>query len=637
MIPRLVVGGAALTLGGLLILGGCDPGSEEVTGLSPDAPLADISDAPRVEISSPSNGTTVLPGTVLIEGRTRERGNDLLRTDLWIASERWGEGEIVMTTTREGNWSYPWNTEGLYGGSYLVTAVAHDAEGWSTSASVSLTLDAPLRPERPRLAALTLDRDSIIAGESTGGTVVLEFPAIDDSSAVTVRSLPFHPNHVEIEPQVIRIPQGDSTGRFTVTGLAVAEPLRVPIEGVTGLGQDWQTDFLWILPAGVTMDSLTLDPSLVRSGETSQGTVRLTGPAPDGGAEVELASQNTSIATVPPTVTVAAGQITGTFTIATHTVAAPTGVNIEAVYGGVLRFARLVVDRPAPGGGQLASLTIDPDIVVGGTAAQGTVTLGAAADGDTQVALSSSNPSVATVPSAVTVLAGQTAATFTVTTLPNNTGQGQFSWISGEAGGVERGASITTTGAPSGPSIVSVEIVPSALGGGGPATGFVAFDGPLTDGVQVSLTSSDPETVQVPAQALWTWSPGVRAFEVSTSPVASSTQVTITATACCGGVGTASGTMTVNIGPTPAPDVVGVTRARLRNGVLQVRATSTSQTALLTVFVKGSQTGNDIAIAGMQHVGNGRYEVDRPWINAPAPDELEVRSNLGGSDTARVR
>jgi hypothetical protein len=97
----------------------------------------------------------------------------------------------------------------------------------------------------------------------------------------------------------------------------------------------------------------------------------------------------------------------------------------------------------------------------------------------------------------------------------------------------------------------------------------------------------------------------------------------------------------------PAPELVRsgetsqatvrLTRARFRNGILEVRAESTSETALLTVFITGSQTGNDIAIAGMRHMGGGRYEVERPWINAPAPDELEVRSNLGGRDTARVR
>jgi hypothetical protein len=637
---RVPAVGVTIAICSLLVLMSCDQGAQELTGPSPDdSPLADLTGAPRVEINTPESGATVSPGLVRIEGRTRERGNDLLRTDLWIIPEICCLSEIVFTTTREGTWSFDWDTRELYGGRYGIMAVAHDTEGWSTSASVSVTLDAPGRPERPRIVSLVLERDTLVAGESMGGTVTLEYPAIDDSSSVTVRTLPFHPRNVELVPQRIEIPMGDSVGHFTVTALPVAEPDHVPINGVTGIheGDFGQTDFVWIMPAGVTMDSVLLDPTLVLSGETSQGTARLTGPAPEGGAVVELESSDPEVAMVPPTVTVPAGQTAASFTINTGTVSVGTGVFIRGTYGGVLRSARLIVDRPAAAGGQLSSLTIEPDIVVGGNPAQGTVTLGGAVDGDTEVTLSSTDTSVATVPPSVTVPAGQTSATFTITTLPNNTGEGQFSWISGQAGGVERGASITTTGAPSGPTIASVEIVPATLGGGGPATGFVTFSSPPTDGGQVSLTSSHPDVVQVPSSATWSWSEGVRAFPVTTSPVASNTQVTITATACCGAGGEATGTVTVTTGPPPPPDNVGITRARFRDGILEVRATSTSTTALLTVFIQGSQTGSDIAIMGLRHIGDGRYEGERPWTQAPVPDEVEVRSNLGGSATDRVR
>jgi hypothetical protein len=87
---------------------------------------------------------------------------------------------------------------------------------------------------------------------------------------------------------------------------------------------------------------------------------------------------------------------------------------------------RLIVDRPAPSGGQLSSLTIEPDQVVGGDPALGTVTLGGPVDVNTEVTLISTDPSGATVPSSVTVPAGQTGATFTITTLPNNTDVGQW-------------------------------------------------------------------------------------------------------------------------------------------------------------------------------------------------------------------
>jgi hypothetical protein len=66
----------------------------------------------------------------------------------------------------------------------------------------------------------------------------------------------------------------------------------------------------------------------------------------------------------------------------------------------------------------LVSLTLNASTVTSGTSVQGTVTLGqAAAAGGVVVTLSSTNPSVASVPSSVTVPAGQFSANFTVTTL----------------------------------------------------------------------------------------------------------------------------------------------------------------------------------------------------------------------------
>ncbi|MCW5941137.1 MAG: proprotein convertase P-domain-containing protein [Fimbriimonadaceae bacterium] len=65
----------------------------------------------------------------------------------------------------------------------------------------------------------------------------------------------------------------------------------------------------------------------------------------------------------------------------------------------------------------LSSLTLNPTTVEGGQTSTGTVTLiNAAPAGGALVALSSGNTSVATVPANVTVPAGQTSATFTVTT-----------------------------------------------------------------------------------------------------------------------------------------------------------------------------------------------------------------------------
>lgn len=90
----------------------------------------------------------------------------------------------------------------------------------------------------------------------------------------------------------------------------------------------------------------------------------------------------------------------------------------------------------------LSSLTLSASTVVGGTPVTGTVALTSAApSGGTVVSLSSNNTVAATVPESVTVAAGATGASFTVTTKPVQ--NSQSSTIIGTAGGVTRSSTLT--------------------------------------------------------------------------------------------------------------------------------------------------------------------------------------------------
>ncbi|PYV11686.1 MAG: hypothetical protein DMG23_03555 [Acidobacteria bacterium] len=93
----------------------------------------------------------------------------------------------------------------------------------------------------------------------------------------------------------------------------------------------------------------------------------------------------------------------------------------------------------------VSSLTLSPTSVVGGVqSSTGTVTLnGPAPAGGAQVLLSSSNTGAATVPSNVTVPAGATSATFTVSTSPVSSSTSVA--ISGSYNGSTRTASLTVT------------------------------------------------------------------------------------------------------------------------------------------------------------------------------------------------
>lgn len=97
---------------------------------------------------------------------------------------------------------------------------------------------------------------------------------------------------------------------------------------------------------------------------------------------------------------------------------------------------------PPPADAALSALTLSPNTVTGGNAVTGTVTLTAAAPtGGFVVSLSSNNPGLAGVPPSVTVAAGATRASFTVTTTVVTSSQ--FATITASAGGVSRSAVLT--------------------------------------------------------------------------------------------------------------------------------------------------------------------------------------------------
>jgi hypothetical protein len=109
----------------------------------------------------------------------------------------------------------------------------------------------------------------------------------------------------------------------------------------------------------------------------------------------------------------------------------------------VSRTASLTVTPPAPAG-TLASLTLNPTTVDGGDDSIGTVTLSAPAPaGGAVVNLSSSNNSDASVPSSVTIPAGSTSRTFTVST--DRVDRTTTVTITATRGGVTKTANLTIT------------------------------------------------------------------------------------------------------------------------------------------------------------------------------------------------
>jgi hypothetical protein len=94
--------------------------------------------------------------------------------------------------------------------------------------------------------------------------------------------------------------------------------------------------------SAVSLTSIALNPTTVKGGTSSQGTVTLSGPAAAGGAVVKLAS-NKNAARVPANVTILEGAASATFTVKTKVASGRNIATISASYGGVVITAKLTL------------------------------------------------------------------------------------------------------------------------------------------------------------------------------------------------------------------------------------------------------------------------------------------------------
>src|SRR5262249_11778986 len=144
-------------------------------------------------------------------------------------------------------------------------------------------------------------------------------------------------------------------------------------------------------------------------------------------------------------------------------VAASASAAVSGVYAGVTKVGSLSVTPPA-----LASVSMNPASLLGGVSSTGTVSLSGPAPVGGAVVTLTDDSAAANTPASVTVSAGQTAATFTVSTtavavVTNVT-------ISGSFNGTQSGVLTLNPG-----GLVSVSMNPTSVNGGSSSTGTVTL------------------------------------------------------------------------------------------------------------------------------------------------------------------
>lgn len=160
---------------------------------------------------------------------------------------------------------------------------------------------------------------------------------------------------------------------------------------------------------------------------------------------VALSSSNPAVVTVPATVTVPAGVNSYVAFVSTSAVTTTTTAVIAATYNGMTVTATMTATppspQPTPG---LDLIFLDPsNVQMGTTRTSATLYLSTLApSGGADVRLSSSNPSIATVPPSVTVPANSSTGAFDVTIGRSASGSAT---ITATYGGVTRSAVLTVS------------------------------------------------------------------------------------------------------------------------------------------------------------------------------------------------
>jgi hypothetical protein len=494
---------SALTLGSLSVAGGATVNGNKVTLNGPAA----APNGTAVALSSSDPSVASVPPSVTVAA-----------------------GATVSPT-------FPITTTGVN----AVTTVAITATLNGVSRTVNLTVN-PVS-----LSSITLGATSATGGTTVANNkVTLTGPA--GPAGVTVLLSSSDPSIAAV-PASISVAAGTAVSPvFNITTSAVAAA--TPVTITADLNGTVRSVVLTVNPVSIT--SVTLASSSNPGGVTLTGNrVNLSGPAPASGFTVTLGTSDSSVATVPNTITITAGATQGTFAITTFSVAASTPVTITATANGITRSTSLTVTPVA-----LISLTLGSSSAVGGTAVTGNrVTLnGPAGPNGLTVVVTTSDSNVATAAD-VTIPAGATQATFAIGT--SYVSSASTVTITATYNGISRSANLTVNPV----SLLSVTLPSGSTVGGVQVTGTATLSGFAPPaGITVVLGTSDSSLATVPASVSIAGGAKQATFPITTYNVTATTPVTI--------LGTYSGVtrqVNLNLNPT-APSSISLSATSVVGG-----------------------------------------------------------------------
>ncbi|MGC3988231.1 MAG: Calx-beta domain-containing protein [Chthoniobacteraceae bacterium] len=251
--------------------------------------------------------------------------------------------------------------------------------------------------------------------------------------------------------------------------------------------------------SSATSITVTVPTSVVEGASSASGTITVSS-AVAADTTIKLRATDPNQLTVPATVTIPAGQTSADFTFSVPDDTVLNGDRwdvISATADGYLRGGSAAVEIQD---NETATLKVSAPVTVGeGSGSfQGTVSVYPVPSSDIIVPLSSSDPTALQVPSTVIISAGQSVATFTAKVIDDHKINGLHSatitahvdnWTDGSA---------TVNIADNENRYLSTWFSYSVVEGG-TISATVYISGTLPSDLVISLTSSDPSRLSVPA------------------------------------------------------------------------------------------------------------------------------------------
>lgn len=244
--------------------------------------------------------------------------------------------------------------------------------------------------------------------------------------------------------------------------------------------------------AGPFVNSINFNPGTVLVGQKCTTSVTLSGAAPSGGATVALTSSNSSLASVPASVSVGAGTLTSpSFTITAGSVSGITTVTLSATLNGLTTNGTLTI-RPSSAG-----ILLPQSSVIGGTILAGvTVALDQATPTAISVRLTSDNAAAALPPFASIAAGASFSPPFLVSTAVVSSTT--VANLSSTVNGIKKTVALTVNPA----TVSAINLSASSVVGGGTVKATVKLNGKApAGGDAITLTYSNPSLISAAASA----------------------------------------------------------------------------------------------------------------------------------------